>query len=87
LEEKVLNLIEKMYSEMQQGFKELKDEQKRLGNQMTKIENDLKPKIEAALDGYGVIYEKIGVIENKVAEIAEIVKNHDVAIEVIRRAK
>jgi tetrahydromethanopterin S-methyltransferase subunit G len=83
LEEKIFNLMEKMYGEMQKGFNNLRSEMqhgftetnKRLDNleerqgklekQAAQIENDLKPKIEAALDGYNLVYEKLEVLEKK----------------------
>lgn len=101
MEEKVLELIEKMYCEMNKGFSELGSRQEKLENQMIGLENQmvglekqmvglengLKPKIEAALDGYNALYEKVEIIENKVDNLTEIVKGHDVAIDVLRRAK
>lgn len=86
--------MEKMYGEMQKGFTEvnkrlgkLEEGQDKLGNQVAKIENDLKPKIEVALDGYKVVYEKLENLENKVDQLAKTVEGHDVKIEAIKRAK
>lgn len=101
MEEKIYELMTKMYGEMQNGFTEVnkklgvletdvsgqKEVQTSLVKQVAKIENDLKPKIEAALDGYKVVYEKLEVLENKVDKLAETVESHDVKIEVIRKAK
>lgn len=101
MEEKIYELMTKMYSEMQNGFTEVnkklgvletdvsgqKEVQTSLVKQVAKIENDLKPKIEAALDGYKVVYEKLEVLENKVDKLAETVESHDVKIEVIRKVK
>lgn len=94
LDEKILELMTKMYGEMQNGFKELREGQVKLkkdvnslGNQVAKIENDLKPKVEAALDGYRIVYDKLEILENKVDKLAETVKSHDVKIEVIRGIK
>lgn len=94
MEQKIFELMEKMYGEMQKGFTEvnkrlgkLEEGQDKLGNQVAKIENDLKPKIEVALDGYKVVYEKLENLENKVDQLAKTVEGHDVKIEAIKRAK
>lgn len=101
LDEKIIELITKMYSEMQKGFTEvnkrlgnleegqgkLEEDVKILGKQVTQIENELKPKVEAALDGYKVVYKKLDEIDNKVDKLGEIIENHDVKIELIKSAK
>lgn len=101
LEQKFFDFMEKMYSEMQKGFVELKgdikelkegqgkleERQSNLEKQVAQIENDLKPKVEAALDGYRVVYEKLEILETKVDTLTETVANHDVEIQVIRKAK
>ncbi|MDX9871812.1 MAG: hypothetical protein RBT41_05300 [Clostridia bacterium] len=100
-EDKILNLMEKMYGEMQKGFTELRGDitdlksgQTKLESRMDKLdgrmiifENDLKPKVEAALDGYKSNTDRLDRIENKVDKLTEIVIGHDVAIEVLKRAK
>ena len=98
LEEKVFELMEKMYSGMQNGFKELRGDTNQLKEELKndiksvktgqiRFENDLKPKVEAALDGYRLVYEKLEVLENKVDKLAATVESHDVKIEVIRGVK
>ena len=97
MEEKIFGFMEKMYSEIQElrkgqdkltvGQEKLENDIKTLGNQVAQIENDLKPKIEVALDGYKVVYEKLEIIENKVDKLATTVESHDVKIEVIRGVK
>ncbi len=66
MENKLFELMSKMYSEMKQGFssvdKRFESVEKRLDNiendiqglkkDVVRLENDLKPKVEAALDGY-----------------------------------
>lgn len=58
-----------------------------LGSQVIKLENDLKPKIEAGLDGYKVVYEKLELVEDKVDHLTDIVKSHDIEIKVIKGGK
>ena len=101
LDEKIIELMTKMYGEMQKGFTEvnkrlgnleegqgkLEEDVKILGKQVAQIENELKPKVEAALDGYKVVYKKLDEIDNKVDKLGEIIENHDVKIELIKSAK
>ena len=77
MEDKIFDLIEKMYSE-------LKNEIRTVGNQVAKIENDLKPKVETALEGYSVVYEKLNAIESKVDNINAKVEKQEVEIRVIK---
>ena len=76
MEDKIFDLIEKMYSD-------LKNEIKTVGNQVAKIENDLKPKVETALEGYTVVCEKLDILESKVDNINSKVEKQEVEIRVI----
>ena len=76
MEDKIFDLIEKMYSD-------LKNEIKTVGNQVAKIENDLKPKVETALEGYTVVYEKLDILESKIDNINSKVEKQEVEIRVI----
>lgn len=51
----------------------LQNEVKFMGNQITKIENDLKPKVEAALDGYKQHTDMLERIEKEVSRQDEII--------------
>lgn len=79
--------LEKRMNKFEKGMNKFEKGQTSLIKQVAQIENDLKPKVEAALDGYKVVYEKLEVLENKVDKLAETVESHDVKIEVIRKAK
>lgn len=101
LEQKIFEFMEKLYSEMQNGFAtvnsrldnleegqvRLEERQSNLENQFFRFENDLKPKVEAALDGYKYVSDKLEILETKVDKLTEIVADHDVEIQVIRKAK
>lgn len=80
MEDKIFDLIEKMYSD-------LKNEIKTVGNQVAKMENDLKPKVETALEGYSVVYEKLDILESKVDNINSKVEKQEVEIRVIKGGK
>ena len=45
------------------------NEIKTVNNQVIRIENDLKPKVETALEGYKIIYEKLDSLDKKVKTI------------------
>jgi hypothetical protein len=82
--DKLFNFIEKMYSdlnskmdsmktEMQTGFKGLRDGQEELRVEVKKtnmvIENEIKPKIDALFDGYKLTYEKTTNVETDIKKI------------------
>ncbi|PYG83895.1 hypothetical protein LY28_03780 [Ruminiclostridium sufflavum DSM 19573] len=80
MDDKLFELIEKMYSEMKSGFSkievdvsELKTEIKNIGNQVMHLENDIKPKIEALFDGYKQNTETLERIEKEVSKQEEII--------------
>jgi len=97
VEDKTLELIEKMYSEFTNFSKDMNDFRKDMNNfrketkediqglkkDVLRIENDHGKKLEALFDGYHQMYEKLEVIEGKVDTIAEKVERHDIKIQVI----
>ena len=54
LEDKVFELLTKMYSEMTEQFKEInsKLDEKADKSDIVRLENELNPKVEALFDGY-----------------------------------
>ncbi len=101
MEDKMFELIEKLYSEVKQGFAEVNGKFAEVNGKFTEVngkidtlskqvinlENDIKPKVEAALDGYKAVYEKLNILEDKVDDIAAKVEKQDVEIRVIKTAK
>ena len=89
--EQLFEFMTKMYGEMQEGFREARDERKELKNEIkktnTKIVHEVMPKLDALFDGYKQTYEKLTVLEKKVNEIDAKVDKHDVEIRVIKEAK
>lgn len=90
----MFELLSKMYTEMKQGFSsvdkrldDLESDVKSIKKDGIRIENDLKPKLEAALDGYKTVYERLSILEDKVDGIATKVEKQDVEIRVIKSAK
>lgn len=69
----LFDLMEKMYSEMQEGFTGVRNEIKDLKKQVTLIENDHGEKLEVLLDGYMQNAEKINRIEHQVSKQEEFI--------------
>lgn len=90
MEDKTFELIEKMYSEFQEikiDINDLKSEVRTVGNQVTKIENDLKPKVETALEGYQAVYEKLQEHDQKFDQLSDKIEKQDLEIRVIKAVK
>ena len=63
------------------------NEIKTVNNQVIRIENDLKPKVETALEGYKIIYEKLDSLDKKVEIVNSKVEKQEVEIKVIKGGK
>jgi predicted nuclease with TOPRIM domain len=91
MEDKVFELMSKMYGEFTDFRKEITDkvdnnskELKKLGNQVTRLEVELKNDIKTLYEGYTSLHEKLNVIENKVDHLTLRVDKQDVEIRVIK---
>ena len=84
---KTFELIEKMYSDLTKRFDKMDNKIDTMSNQFTLFENDLKPKVETALEGYKVVYEKLNTLERKVDNINSKVEKQEVEIRVIKGCK
>lgn len=88
MEYKSFELMSKMYSEMQQGFKEVRSEMqqgfKDVRYDIVRIENKLDNNSKALFDGYKQTYEKLTDIEEKLEVISSKVEKQDVEIRVIK---
>ena len=69
-----------MYGEMQEGFKEVKQD-------IVRLENKMDTNHKALYDRYKLTYEKLITLEKKVDEIENKVEKQDVEIRVIKGAK
>jgi len=94
VENKIFEFMEKLYGELSlfrndvnKRFDSLEDDVNGVKKDILRIENDLKPKVEAGLDGYKLVYEKLTTLEEKVDEISSKVEKQDVEIRVIKGAK
>lgn len=87
MDEKVFDLMEKMYCELQEvrkDQKEMKNDIKQLG---AKIDGEVLTKIEALFDGYKQNTEAIRELKDKVDALACKVDKQEVEIRVIKGAK
>lgn len=97
MEDKTFELLTKMYSEFSDfrkdmtGFKEdmtdfkhdITKEVKTIGNQVTKLEYELKNDIKVLYDGYRQTYEKLQTVESKVDDISQSLEAHDIRLKVL----
>lgn len=80
MEDKMFELMSKMYSEVKQGFAavdkrldNIENDIKDLKKDVVRLENDLKPKVEATLDGYKQHTDMLERIEKEVSRQDEII--------------
>lgn len=77
MDEKIFDLIEKMYVEMQNGFKKV-DERLSVVEEQVKhtnitIDSEIKPQLTALFDGYKQNSDKLDRIEKEVSKHEEII--------------
>lgn len=84
MDDKLFELMTKMYSEMQQGFDKVHKELKEVRNDMVKIEDKLETNSKTLFDGYKQNYEKLTNVEKKLEDISSKVEKQDVEIRVIK---
>ena len=68
--EQLFEFMTKMYGEMQEGFKEVKNEIKKTN---TKIDHEVLPKLNALFDGHKQNADKLDRIEKEVSKHEEII--------------
>ena len=86
MEDKIFDLISKMYSDMNSKLDEVnkKLDMKADKNDIVKIEDKLENNSKALFDGYKQAYEKMTDIEKQLGNISSKVENQDVEIRVIK---
>lgn len=85
MKDESFELLTKLYSEFIDFRKEVNNklDQKADKSDIARIEYEHGRKLEATLDGYKQVYEKLEVIEDKVDTLSEKVDRHDIKIQVI----
>lgn len=87
MEDKAFELLTKMYGKFSQKFEEVKSDIHKISNQVVKLENDLKPKVEIALEGYQAVSEKLTTLEDKIDNLTAKVESQDDQITVLKGSK
>ena len=89
MEDKTFELITKMYAEMTEQFKDInrKLDLKSDKSDIVRLENELNPKVDLALEGYQDLSEKLTTIEVKINNLATKVEDQDVQIVAIKSKK
>lgn len=75
--------LTKMYSEMNEGFSELKQE---ITKTNLTIENDINPKLDALLDGYKQLAEGQQEIKKDIQTLADRQDSQELQIKVLKGA-
>lgn len=75
MEDKIFELLTEMYSKMTEQFKEInsKLDEKADKTDIVRLENELKPKVEALFDGYKQHTDILERIEKEVSRQDEII--------------
>ncbi len=75
MEDKTLEILTKMYSEMTEQFKQMNDklDKKADKTDIVRLENELKPKVEVLFDGNKQHTDILERIENKVSQQEEFI--------------
>ncbi|MGE5631734.1 MAG: hypothetical protein ACM3TR_11630 [Caulobacteraceae bacterium] len=90
MEDKMFELMTKLYSEFSEFRKDMNEFRKETKDDISVLKNDvvkLENKLDSALDGYKVTFEKLTVLEKKVDDISTKVEKQDVEITVIKGGK
>jgi uncharacterized phage infection (PIP) family protein YhgE len=102
MDEKIFELLEQMYSEMQNGFKdvrtefrsefksvrsEIKDLRIELKQDIARLENKMDNNHKALYDGYIQNSEDITEIKDNLEKLTDRVENQEIKLQVIKVAK
>ncbi len=97
MDEKIFNLLEKMYIEVQDiktNMTKMESNMTKMGGNITKIEsnmtrmeNDLKKDISALYDGYVQNTEQINRVNSKLDQLIDKVENQEIRLQVLKTAK
>lgn len=97
MEDKTFELLSQMYSEftgkfnnLESRFDNLEGKFDKLENRQTKvelvIENDIKPTLQALLEGYHMVYEKQQEHDSRFDSIESKLERHDMEIKLVKAA-
>ncbi len=91
MDEKVFDLLEKVYIELQDTKKELKQDIKCIDSRLTKleikIENDISQKISALYEDREIVHDRLSKIEDKLDRIDNKIEKQEIEIKVLKGGK
>jgi ferritin-like metal-binding protein YciE len=87
MEDKMMDLMTKMYNEFSEFRKDMNQFRKETKNDIIRLENKLDTSSKALFDGYKQTFEKLNSLEVKVDDISSKVEKQDVEITVIKGGK
>ena len=94
MDDKAFELMSKIYGELTEFRQEtnkrldtIEDGQKKLVNDVIRLENKVDNNSKALFDGYNQTYEKLVTIENKVDDMSSKLEKQEVEIKVIKGGK
>lgn len=91
MDDKIYDLLEKVYIELQSSKKELKQDIVNIENRLTKIEmkieHDISNKFDSIYEAQTGTNKRLDSIENTLINLSEKVDRHDIRIEVFEGGK
>lgn len=87
MEDKLFELVTKMYGEFSEFRKDMNEFRKETRKDIIRLENIIDTNSKALFDGYKQTFEKLTVVEKKVDDISAKVEKQDVEITVIKGGK
>ena len=87
MEDKVIEFMEKMYADLKQEIRSVKDDVQKVSNQVIKIEQEHGGKLDALLDGYKQLAEGQEEIKLRLDSIEKHMAHQDNEITFLKKAK
>jgi predicted nucleic acid-binding Zn-ribbon protein len=84
MEDKSFELISKMYAEMHEGFKEIKEEIRDVKLDILTLENKMDTHHKALYDGYVQNSESINGLQQEVAKLTDKVEHQEIKLQVVK---
>ncbi|WP_069999309.1 hypothetical protein [Cellulosilyticum sp. I15G10I2] len=84
MEDKIFELMSKMYSDMTQKMDHMAKRMDNVENHIIKLEDKIDTQGKALFGGYKQTYEKLTTLETKVDELSSKIQKQDVEIRVIK---
>lgn len=82
-EDKIFDLLEKLFIEVQETKKDVKEIKTDVSKLGIKMEHDVSNKIDALFEFRDITNERLERIENKIDYLTEKIETHDIKIKVI----